>query len=120
VTGHEDSTHTSSTVDWEALARLDGTLVILMGVTTLSYIARRLLEGGLYPETPAAVIEHGTLPQQRVITDTLVNIAERAKTARIKSPAVVVIGAVAALSDPLAWFEGTYAGVDHFVERFQE
>jgi len=104
VTGHEDSAHTSS-VDWEALARIDGTLVILMGVTTLPYITQRLLNGGLHPDTPAAAIQHGTVPQQRVITDTLVNIAEHAKTAGIKSPAVVVIGAVVALSDPLAWFE---------------
>jgi uroporphyrin-III C-methyltransferase len=120
VTGHEDSTHTSTSVDWETLASLDGTLVILMGVTTLPYITQRLLDGGLHPDTPVAVIQHGTVPQQRVITDTLINIAEHAKTAGIKSPAVVVIGAVVALSDPLAWFEATYAGVNHFVERFQE
>ena len=107
VTGHEDATHTSSSVNWEMLARLDSTLVILMGVTTLPYITQRLLHGGLHPDTPAAVIQQGTVPQQRVITDTLVNIAEHAKTARIKSPAVVVIGAVVALSDPLAWFEET-------------
>jgi hypothetical protein len=78
-----------------------------MGVTTLPYITQRLLHGGLHPDTPAAVIQQGTIPQQRVITATLVNIAEYAKTARIKPPAVVVIGAVAALSDPLAWFEET-------------
>jgi uroporphyrin-III C-methyltransferase len=109
VTGHEDSAHTSSAVDWETLAKLDGTLVILMGVTTLPYIAQRLLNGGLHPDTPAAVIQQGTVPQQRVITGTLANIAEHAKTAGIKSPAVVVIGAVVALGDPLAWFEATYS-----------
>ena len=105
VTGHEDTAHTSSSVNWEMLARLDSTLVILMGVRTLPSITQRLLHGGLHPETPAAVIQQGTVPHQRVITDTLVNIAEHAKTARITSPAVVVIGAVVALSDPLAWFE---------------
>src|SRR5215471_21228598 len=105
VTGHEDAAHTSSAVDWEALAKINGTLVILMGVTTLPSITQRLLDGGLHPETPAAVIQQGTVPQQRVITDTLVNIAEHAKTVGITSPAVVVIGAVVTLSDPLAWFE---------------
>jgi uroporphyrin-III C-methyltransferase len=120
VTGHEDATHTSSSVNWEMLARLDSTLVILMGVTTLPYITQRLLHGGLYPDTPAAVIQQGTVPQQRVITDTLVNIAEHAKMARIKSPAVVVIGAVVALSNPLAWFEETFSDVNQLVERFQE
>jgi len=120
VTGHEDAAHTSSSVNWEMLARLDSTLVILMGVRTLPHIAQRLLHGGLHPDTPAAVIQQGTVPQQRVIKDTLVNIAEHAKTARIKSPAVVVIGAVVALSDPLAWFEATYSGVNQLIERFQE
>ena len=115
VTGHEDTAHTSSSVNWEMLARLDSTLVILMGVTTLPYITQRLLHGDLHPDTPAAVIQQGTVPQQRVITDTLVNIAEHAKTAGIKSPAVVVIGAVVALSDPLAWFEATYGGANQLV-----
>jgi uroporphyrin-III C-methyltransferase len=103
VTGHEQ--HGPSSVNWEALATLGGTLVILMGVETLSSITQRLLHGGLHPDTPAAVIQQGTVPQQHVVTDTLAGIAERASTARIASPAVVVIGAVVALSDPLAWFE---------------
>jgi len=92
-------------VNWEALATLGGTLVILMGVEMLSHITQRLLSGGLQPDTPAAVIQQGTVPQQRVVKDTIVGIAESAWAARITSPAVVVIGAVVALSDPLAWFE---------------
>ena len=105
VTGHEQQSCGSSGVNWEALATLGGTLVILMGVEMLSHITQQLLSGGLHPDTPAAVIQQGTVPQQRVVTDTLVGIAERAWAARITSPAVVVIGAVVALSDPLAWFE---------------
>ena len=105
VTGHEQQSCGSSGVNWEALATLGGTLVILMGVEVLSHITQRLLSGGLHPDTPAAVIQQGTVPQQRVVTDTLVGIAEHAWAARITSPAVVVIGAVVALSDPLAWFE---------------
>lgn len=105
VTGHEQHNDGDASVNWEALATLTGTLVILMGVETLSSITQRLLTGGLHPATPAAVIQQGTVPQQRVITDTLVGIAEHASTARITSPAVVVIGAVVALSDPLTWFE---------------
>jgi siroheme synthase len=109
------------------LAKLDSTLVILMGVTTLPYITQRLLDGGLDPETPAAVIQHGTVPQQRAIMDTLVKIAEHAKTAGVKSPAVIVIGEVVALSETLAWFESTQGVIHHArthhthtVERFQE
>ena len=102
VTGHEQ---TGSEVNWEGLATVGGTLVILMGVETLPRITSRLLKGGLHPSTPAAVIQQGTVPQQRVVTDTLKDIAERASTAQITSPAVVVIGAVVALGHPLAWFE---------------
>src|SRR5437588_644560 len=88
VTGHEQHPLTASGVDWEKLATLDGTLVILMGVETLSRITQRLLHGGLSSDTPAAVIQQGTVPQQRVVTGTLASIAERACTAKIESPAV--------------------------------
>lgn len=115
VTGHEDVMHKNSAINWEVLAKLGGTLVILMGVTTLPHITRRLLAGGLPPETPAAVIQQGTVPQQRVVRDTLVNIAERATRANIKSPAVVVVGAVVALSDSLAWFETMSSSVNKVV-----
>jgi len=105
VTGHEDAAHTSSSVNWEALAKLEGTLVILMGVATLPHITERLRDGGLHPHTPAAVIQEGTVPEQRVITGTVATIAERAAMAGIVSPAVVVIGAVVTLKDALAWYE---------------
>ena len=120
VTGHEDFTHTSAAINWEALAKVGGTLVILMGVTTLPHITRRLLDGGLPPDTQAAVIQQGTVPQQRVVTDTLENIAERAAIANFKSPAVVVIGAVVALRDSLAWFETVSSSVSKTTSgRFQ-
>jgi uroporphyrin-III C-methyltransferase len=110
VTGHEQSSCTSPAVNWEVLAMSGSTLVILMGVETLSHITQRLLAGGLHPDTPAAVIQQGTVPQQRVITDTLLNIAERARAAKIESPAVTVIGSVVALSDFLAWFQEEVQG----------
>lgn len=120
VTGHEDLTHASSAINWEVLAKQGGTLVILMGIATLPQITQRLLDGGLPPDTPAAVIQQGTVPQQRVVTDTLVNIAECAALANMKSPAVVVIGAVVALRDSLAWFETVSSSVNQAVSgRFQ-
>jgi uroporphyrin-III C-methyltransferase len=105
VTGHEQASCGSYDVNWEALAMAGGTLVILMGVETLPQITQRLLNAGLDPDTPAAVIQQGTVPQQRLVTDTLVSIAERARAAKIGSPAVTVIGAVVALSELLTWFE---------------
>jgi uroporphyrin-III C-methyltransferase len=104
VTGHEESGHTAELVDWQALARLDGTLVILMGVATLPAISQQLLEGGMAPETPAAVIEEGTIAQQRLVTGTLATIAERMVEAGLHSPAVVVIGRVVDLHATLSWF----------------
>src|SRR6266699_2680098 len=77
VTGHEQHTRASSAVDWKTLANVKGTLVIMMGVDALSHITQQLLDGGLSPDTATAVIQQGTVPQQRVITGTLVNIAER-------------------------------------------
>jgi len=108
VTGHGRHPHASADVNWETLAKVGswgGTLVILMGVDTLPHVTQQLLDGGLPADTPAAVIQQGTIPQQRVVTDTLVNIAECARRANITSPAITVIGAVVALRDSLNWFE---------------
>ncbi len=105
VTGHEQQMQVSAAVNWEALAKAGGTLVILMGVEALSKVTQRLLDGGLGPHTAAAVIQQGTLPQQRVVKGTLSNIAQRATAERIQSPAITVIGAVVALSDALNWFD---------------
>ncbi len=104
ITGHEDPHH-AATINWEALAALGGTLVFLMGVTKLSYITQRLLESGLSSDTPAAVIQQGTVDQQRVVTGSLTTIAEQAEREHITSPATVVIGAVVNLQTSLAWFE---------------
>ncbi len=101
VTGHERQDGDGQEVDWEQLARLGGTLVILMGVESLPRICQRLLAGGLAPATPAAVVQQGTLPDQRVVTAPLARLASRVHEAGIKAPAVIVIGAVAALADIL-------------------
>nr|HET6902477.1 uroporphyrinogen-III C-methyltransferase [Ktedonobacteraceae bacterium] len=105
VTGHESNGHGATPIDWEALAKTGGTLVILMGVKGLAHIAHRLIAGGLAQDVPAAVIQEGTTPQQRIVMGTLADIAERAATAKITSPAITVIGTVVSLSDALAWYE---------------
>ena len=105
VTGHEGATNASPPVNWEALAALGGTIVILMGVAALPRFTQRLLAAGLDPATPAAVIQQGTMAGQRVISGSVAEIAERASAAGLESPATTVIGAVAALRETLAWFE---------------
>jgi uroporphyrin-III C-methyltransferase len=105
VTGHETPEHDTPLVDWEALARLDGTLVILMGVATLPLIRQQLLQAGMDPATPAAVIEQGTIARQRTVRAPLAEIVERVTAAGLHSPAVVVIGRVVDLASLLSWFQ---------------
>jgi uroporphyrinogen III methyltransferase/synthase len=105
LTGHEDPDKPESALDWEALAAFPGTLAVYMGVARLPAIAERLRAGGRPGSEPAAVIERGTLPGQRVVTGTLETIAGIAVDAGIRAPAISLFGAVAALRDTLAWLE---------------
>jgi uroporphyrin-III C-methyltransferase len=105
ITGHESTSLTSRQMDWEAVARIGGTLVILMSVKTLPEFTQRLIAGGLAPELPAAVIQNGTTERQRVITGTLATIAEDAATAGLTAPATTVIGHVVNLRETLAWYQ---------------
>jgi uroporphyrinogen III methyltransferase/synthase len=105
VTGHEDPEKGEPGVDWEALARFPGTLVLYMGVGRLGRIARGLIAAGRPPDEPAAVVERGTLPGQRTVLATLETVADRAGQAGVRPPAVAVIGRVAALRERLAWLE---------------
>jgi uroporphyrin-III C-methyltransferase len=94
VSGHLPPGHADSTVDWAALARTGTTIVVLMGVRTLGPICAALEDGGLDPDTPAAVVADGTLPSQRAVHSTLHRIEADASAAGIGAPAVAVIGAV--------------------------
>ncbi len=105
VTGHEDPAKPESGIDWAALARGIGTLVFFMGVKTLPAIASALIGHGRDPQTPAAVVRWGTTPRQRTVTGTLADIAERARQAGVRPPALVVIGEVVRLRERLNWFE---------------
>jgi uroporphyrinogen III methyltransferase/synthase len=105
VTGHEDPAKSESALDWEVLAGFPGTLVVYMGVRQLEAIVTGLLAGGRSKSEPAAVIERGTLPGQRVVTGTLSTIVSAASVEEVKPPALAVFGAVAAMRERLAWFE---------------
>jgi uroporphyrin-III C-methyltransferase / precorrin-2 dehydrogenase / sirohydrochlorin ferrochelatase len=104
ITGHEDPLKGSDPVDWEAVARIGGTLVLLMGIATLPAICRRLIAAGVAADTPAAVVGSGTTDTQMVVTGTVADIAERARTAQVRAPATTVIGQVAGLARSLSWF----------------
>ena len=93
ISGHVPPGHPESTLDYAALATSGTTIVVLMGVRTLSAICAALADGGLDPDTPAAVIADGAMPSQRVVRATLATIDEAA--ADLGAPAVAVIGEVA-------------------------
>ena len=102
VTGHlKDGT---MDLDWTALARPRQTIVVYMGLTALPVLCERLVEHGLAPDTPAAVVQQGTSRAQRVVTGTLSTLAGRAARARLKAPTLIIVGSVVKLRDRLAWF----------------
>ena len=103
VTGHEDPAKPDSDLDWASLAGTPGTLVFLMGVGALAANAGRLIEHGMSPDTPAAVISNGTRPAQRTVVAPLSGIAAAAEGMR--PPAITLVGAVAALHEQLTWYE---------------
>ena len=92
-------------IDFEALVRARGTLVFLMGVTALPAIVKGLLDAGMDPDTPAAMVERGTLPGQRRCGAPLKALPGRAAEMGIHSPALIVVGGVCALAEELCWFE---------------
>jgi uroporphyrin-III C-methyltransferase len=104
VTGHEDPAKADSAVDWDALAATGGTIVVLMGVTRLPEYAATLVEAGMDPATPVALVERATRDGQQVATGTLETIVEARDTAGIEPPALTVIGDVAATRERVVDF----------------
>ena len=99
VSGHIPPEHPDSLVDWGALARLRGTVVVLMGLKNLPAIADRLIAEGRAPETPVAVVQEGSTAHQRSLRSTLAAVTGAVRVAGIRPPAVVVIGDVVAVSE---------------------
>lgn len=102
VSGHLPPGHPDSLVDWPALGRLRGTIVVLMGVQNADAIAAALIAYGRAPDTPAAVICNGGLPGERVLTMTLVDLGATVSKEGLRPPAVLVIGGVVGFAaDPI-------------------
>jgi len=101
VTGHEEPGK-DTPLDWNAIAKLNGTLVVLMGVSRLEENTRALMDAGMSPLTPAAMVEKGGWPDQRLVSATLGDIAERAREENVQSPAILVVGNVVRLAEVLA------------------
>lgn len=131
ITGHTQS-DPKNEPDYAVLAKLDGTLVFLMGLTNLPHIAAALIKNGKATDTPVAVIQQGTTARQNTITGTLSNIAEMVAQQSLQTPATIVVGEVVSLRSKLQWFEqgalfgkkilltGTPPHSRHLAEHFQQ
>jgi uroporphyrin-III C-methyltransferase/precorrin-2 dehydrogenase/sirohydrochlorin ferrochelatase len=96
VSGHVAPDHPESLVNWNALAALSGTIVLLMAVERIELFAKVLQEGGRAAETPVLVVQHGTTAAQRTLRTTLAAAPEQIRAEGIRPPAIIVIGSVAA------------------------
>src|SRR5258706_9862791 len=105
ITGHEDPAKEASSIDWVQVAKTPGTQVIMMGTDRIGQIAAVLMDHGMSPATPIAMIRWGTTGHQQSIEGTLGTIAEVAEKEKIGPPTVAVIGEVVKLRNKLNWFE---------------
>ena len=104
ITGHKRAGEKAD-IPYEALVNAGGTFVFLMGVTALPEIQRGLLDGGMSPDVPAAVLQEGTSAGQKRIDTTVGELETAAKAADIRPPAIIIAGEVCSLAQELAWYE---------------
>ncbi len=120
ITGHRRS-DSSLDIDFEALVRTKGTLVFLMGISTLPEICDGLLTAGMSGDTPAAVLEKGTTARQRRISATVATLAAECTKRKVQTPAIIIVGPVCALADTFSWYEKRpLAGVRVLLTRPKE
>lgn len=105
ITGHRKFGVDEIDVNWEGLAKSNGTLVFLMGMTNLPNIVSQLTQHGLPAHTPVAVVQWGTTARQKTVTGVLSDIVQRVRDAGVASPAVIVVGTVVNLRGIISWFE---------------
>ncbi|MCL2134514.1 MAG: uroporphyrinogen-III C-methyltransferase [Candidatus Bathyarchaeota archaeon] len=104
ITGHRAG-EAEKPVEWVKIANAVDTMVILMGVESLENIIDKLIKGGINPDKSVAIVESGTLPQQRTIIATLGTIISKSKENNLKPPSVIIIGEVTTLGRKLSWFK---------------
>lgn len=97
-------------LDWDVLLRPNQTVAVYMGLSSLRFLSAEFIRRGVNPETPAAIIDNGTRPNQRVITGTIGDLYAKATEAEFKGPSIIIIGGVVNLRDKLSWFTEDPAG----------
>ena len=103
VTGHEDTEKKTEVVKWKKLAKSVDTIVIMMGLSRIEVISRKLIEGGMDKNMPVAVIQNGTTSKQKMVKGTISNIANKIKRNQMNPPTNIIIGRVVDLSDIIGW-----------------
>ncbi len=104
ITGHTKNLARAD-IDFSALVKFGGTLVFLMGVASMPVICRELIDAGMDPAMPAAILENGTAAHQRRVVSDLLHLPEEADKAAIKTPAIIVVGKVCSLAEQFHWAE---------------
>lgn len=105
ITGHESPDKLDKSIYWEKVTNATGTLLFLMGVAKIGYIAGQLMEHGRSSDTPVALVRWGTTPEQETLVGTLGTIEEQVAAAGFKAPAVIVVGNVVKQREQLQWYE---------------
>jgi len=105
VTGHKDPSRVAEQTRWRELGTAVDTLVILMGMRNLPELVAELIAGGKSPDTPAAAVMNGTLPEQRTCVSTLAELPAAIERAGLRAPSVIVVGGVVGLREGLSWWE---------------
>lgn len=110
ISGHIPPDHSDTLVDWEAVARMRGTVVLLMAVENARAIAAALVQGGRPADTPVAVVVDGTMPTERTVLTTLEQLGDDLAHHRVRPPAVIVVGEVVRVAHPEHY--GAHASVE--------
>lgn len=105
VTARAGEEHAEFEPRWDSLARSGGTLVFLMGMLRAAEISRGLTAAGMAADTPAAAVQWGTLPQQRIVRTTVGALSEAIDAERLRPPGVIVVGGVAGIGEQIAWYQ---------------
>jgi len=105
ISAIESQDKSPSTINWTALAKSGGTLVVLMGWNVIDNVIKNLISGGISSSTPAALIEWGTEPFQKTVTGEVRNISAKGRKSMIAPPVVLVIGSVVSLRNQIRWFD---------------
>ena len=114
ITGHARKDGVSR-INYDALAKLGGTLVFLMGIASMPDICKGLMDAGMRPDMPAAVLERGTTSRQRKVVSDVAHLVEHAKEAQIQTPAIIVVGEVCELEKTFSWAEKRALGGRQFL-----